>query len=107
MTVGTWASNPDATTSPIFPPATRRINAVLDVAIEIEGPGATFTTDTRLAIAAEGLAQVADEEAVVPDEAGRDLRCHPLCSLLVIRHHHSGKAVFGVISDADPLCLFP
>src|SRR5262245_58293846 len=70
MMVGTWASSPQPTTSPMVPPAIRRIDAVLHIAVEIERPGAAFAADARSAVAAEGLAQVAHEEAIVPHQSG-------------------------------------
>src|SRR5262245_56988058 len=103
MTVGTWAISPQPTTLPMLPPAVRRVDAVLDVAIEIERPGAAFATDAGLAVAAEGLAQVAHEEAVVPHQTGRDLRRHALGPLRIAGHHHGGEAVVGVVGERDGL----
>ena len=55
-------------------PSLRRGDGVLQVAVEVEAPGAALAADPGLAGAAEGGLEVADEEAVDPDGARDQLR---------------------------------
>src|SRR5262249_59878668 len=54
------------------------VNGVLDVAVEVEAPGAALAADAGQPGAAERRGQVADEEAVDPDGPGDQPRRHPL-----------------------------
>src|SRR5690348_2060373 len=99
MIVGTCARSPQPTTSPMLAPSTilvptgGREDARLHIAIEIERPGSAFAADAGATVTAERLPEIAHEEAVVPDQAGVDLRRHPLRAFLAAGHHHAGEAV--------------
>src|SRR5688500_5837962 len=109
--VGTWAISPAPTTSPIRSrpflggPARRAEHAVLDVAVEVEGPVPAFAADARLAVPAERCPEVAHEEAVDPHGAGVELRAHPLCPLPVSGHERRSETEAGVVGHPDSLLL--
>src|SRR5215213_869963 len=97
MIVGTCASRPAPTTSPIGPPPPRGEHAVLHVAVEVEAPRAALAADAAVAVAAERRGGVADEEAVHPRGAGVQLRGHPLGTLLGPGDEGRRQAVLGVV----------
>src|SRR5689334_20500302 len=105
MMVGTCANSPQPTTSPMLTPSSRREDARLHIAIEIERPGSALTADAGAAVAAERLPQVAHEEAIVPDQARVDPGRNPLGPLLAAGHDHAGQTVLGVVGHGDRLLL--
>src|SRR5215472_4448243 len=105
MMVGTCARRPAPTTSPTLLPSLRRVDGVLDVAVEVEAPGAALAADSRLARAAERRAQVSDEEAVDPDRAGPKLGRYPISPAGIAGEQRGGQPVPGVIRHRDPFVL--
>src|SRR3954452_10170066 len=109
MIVGTCASRPAPTISPIRPPtahpSVRCEDAVLDVAVEVEAPGAALAADAAAPVAAERRREVADEEAVHPDGAGVQPGADPLGALRAARDEGRREAVLGVVGHRDPLLL--
>src|SRR5450755_2083451 len=105
MIVGTWASSPAPTTSPIAPPAFRGIARVLDVAVEVEAPGAAFAADAGQPGAAERRPQVTDEEAVDPDGAGDEAGRYPLGPPPVAGEQGRRQPVAGAVGQRDRLVL--
>src|ERR1700751_4363984 len=63
------------------------VDGVLDVAVEVEAPGAALAAEAGQPGAAERRGQVADEETVDPDGAGDQPRRHPLRPGLVAGEH--------------------
>src|SRR5947209_2059743 len=110
MIVGTCARSPAPVTSPAAPtslmtPSFRCVDGVLNVAVEVEAPGAALAPDPRLPGAAERRAQVADEEAVDPDGPGHQLRRHPRSPLLVAGEHRRRQPVARAVSERHRLGL--
>src|SRR4051794_38211514 len=105
MIVGTCASRPAPTISPIRPPSLRGEHAVLDVAVEVEAPGAALAADPAVPVAAERRCEVADEEAVHPDGAGVQPRRHPVRARGVAGDESGGETVLGVVGHRDALVL--
>src|SRR6478609_5727342 len=111
--VGTWAISPAPTTSPIrvcplsraLGPARRAEHAVLDVAVEVEGVVPTLATDARLAVAAEGRAEVPHEEAVDPHRPGVQRRAHPLGAGRVAGYQRGREPEPGRVGHRDALLL--
>src|SRR5215475_15892350 len=102
MIVGTCASKPAPATSPIAPPLSC-VDGVLDIAVEVEAPGAAFTANAGLPGAAERRGQVADEEAVDPDGPGDQPRRHPLGPGPVAGEQRRGQPVGGAVGQPDGL----
>src|SRR5215470_16206101 len=105
MIVGTWASRPAPTTSPIVLPSLRRVDSVLDVAVEVEAPGAALAADPGLAGPAERGPQVADEEAVDPHGARDQPRGHPGSPFAVAGEQRRRQAVFCAVGQRYGLVL--
>src|SRR4051794_30500668 len=101
--VGTCAIRPAPTTSPMSAPSLRREDRVLDVAVEVEGPGTALAADPGATAPAERGGQVADEEAVDPHRAGADLRRNALGAVVVTGHDGGGQPVVGVVGHRDAL----
>src|SRR4051812_38072522 len=99
--VGTWASSPAPTISPMVPPSVRRGDGVLQVAVEVEAPGASLASDAGVPGAAEGGLEVAYEEAVDPDGARDELRGDAFGALLVAGGDGGGQSEAGVVGEAD------
>src|SRR5919202_6042447 len=96
MMVGTCASRPAPTISPIGPPTARGEDAVLDVAVEVEAPRAALAADAAVPVAAERRREVADEEAVHPDRPRVQPVGHALRALGRARDEGRRQAVLGV-----------
>src|SRR6185295_393443 len=81
-----------------------RQHDVLHVAEELEAPVAAFAADARALDAAEGRGQVADAEAVDPDEA----RAHALghgCGVRGFAVADAAQAVVGAVGERDGLVV--
>src|SRR5215467_15947646 len=100
MIVGTWAKSPAPATSPITPPLSC-VDGVLDVAVEVEAPGAALAADAGQPGAAERRGQVADEETVDPHGAGDQPRRHPLGPGLVAGEHGRRQPVGRAVGQCD------
>src|SRR4051794_5198436 len=109
MIVGTCASRPAPTISPMRPPSpvpsARCEDAVLDVAVEVEAPCAALAADAAVPVATERRREVADEEAVHPDRAGVQPGTDPLGTLRIAGDEGRRETVLGVVGHRDPLLL--
>src|SRR5579863_702343 len=113
MIVGTCASRPAPTTSPMallsmavlskaVPPLSR-VHRVFRVAVEVEAPGTAFAADARQPGPAERRPQVPDEEAVDPHGPGGDPGRDSFGPGLVAGEHRRGQAVAGVVGQRHGL----
>src|SRR3712207_9156304 len=105
MMVGTCASSPAPTISPTVVPPLRCEDAVLDVAVEVEAPGAALAPDAAAAVAAERRREVTDEEAVHPHRARGQPARDALGTLLAAGDQGGGEAVLGVVGHGDAVVL--
>src|SRR5690606_25971800 len=103
--VGTCASRPAPTISPMVAPSLRGGDGVLQVAVEVEAPGAALAADAGLARAAEERAQVPYEEAVDPDGPGDQPGGDERGPLAVAGGDGGGQAGAGVVGQPDGLVL--
>src|SRR6476660_6499516 len=99
--VGTWASRPAPTISPMVLPSVRGGHGVLQVAVEVEAPGAALAADAGEAGAAERGLQVAYEEAVHPHRARDEPGGEALGALVRTGGHGGGQPEAGVIGEPD------
>src|SRR5215467_2474262 len=100
MIVGTCASKPAPATSPIAPPLSC-VDGVLDIAVEVEAPGAALAADAGHSGAAERRSQVADEEAVDPDGPGDQPGGYPFGPGLIAGEQRRRQAVRGTVRQRD------
>src|SRR5687767_9302857 len=105
MIVGTWASRPAPTTSPIGTPSPRRGHRVLDVAIEIEAPVAALAADPGRTRAAERRPKITHEEAVHPYRAGHQRAGHPASPFGVTGDHDRRQPEARGVGHRDGLLL--
>src|SRR5262245_33697458 len=103
--VGTCASSPAPTISPMGPPPLRCHDGVLQVAVEVESQVAPFAADARPAGAAERRLEVADEEAVDPDGARDEPFGDAGRAVAVAGGDGGGQAEAGVVGEPDGLVL--
>src|SRR5207248_11523283 len=103
MIVGTWAKSPAPATSPIRAPSLSCVDGVLDVAVEVEAPGAALAADAGQPGAAERRGQVTDEETVDPHGPGDQFRRHPPGPGLVAGEHGRREAVARAVGQRDGL----
>src|SRR5438093_4120696 len=105
MIVGTCATSPAPTISPISASLSRRDDRVLHVGVEVEAPHATLPADPGVARPAEGRVQIADEEAVDPHGPGDETIRNPVCTLGVTRVERGGEAEVGRVRKRDSIVL--
>src|SRR6476469_9398129 len=103
--VGTWASSPAPTISPMVLPSLRGGDGVLQVAVEVEAPGAALAADAGVAGAAEGGVEGASEEAVDPGRPRDEPFGDAGGAVVVAGGEGGGEPEAGGVGEGDGLVL--